>query len=131
MSVSDPLLFLVFLLLLTACLLLLGLLVRSILQHPRAQERRKTSARRLALDVPSLRVPPSHPADDSSDLWQKLTPRERQVALCAARGLSNAEISAALGIKPRTVEAHLQNIYDKLQVRSRTQLAHRFRDFVD
>jgi DNA-binding CsgD family transcriptional regulator len=36
-------------------------------------------------------------------------------------GSSNAEVGMALGISRRTVEKHLQNIYLKLDVTSRTQ----------
>ncbi len=86
--------------------------------------------RTLHASIPVIRVPP--PSDSAEAyLWHRLTSREKQVARLAARGLSNAEIAATLGIRARTVDAHLQSIYGKLQVRSRTQLAHRFRDLVD
>jgi DNA-binding CsgD family transcriptional regulator len=51
-----------------------------------------------------------------------LTPREREVATLAARGMSNREIADALYLSARTVENHLQRIYDKLGVSSRDQL---------
>jgi DNA-binding NarL/FixJ family response regulator len=63
--------------------------------------------------------------------WDSLTRREMQVARLVARGRSNAEIALELGIKPRTVDAHLQKIYTKLDVHSRTELAYLIRELVD
>jgi len=40
-----------------------------------------------------------------------------------ARGLSNRDIAAETGIAPQTVKNHLSSIFQKLQVRSRVQLA--------
>ena len=53
-----------------------------------------------------------------------LTPHELQLALLVAQGATNKEASAALFISPKTVEAHLHRIYVKLELRSRTELAH-------
>lgn len=52
-----------------------------------------------------------------------LTPREMDVIQCLAAGLSNKEIALKLTIKPRTVNFHLDNIYAKLGVSSRTEAA--------
>ena len=49
-----------------------------------------------------------------------LTHREREVMRCVAAGLSNPEIGQRLWIEPATVRKHLEHIYDKLGVRSRT-----------
>ena len=49
-----------------------------------------------------------------------LTPREWDVMRCVAAGKSNAEIAGLLWIAPTTVRKHLENIYDKLGVHSRT-----------
>jgi DNA-binding CsgD family transcriptional regulator len=55
-----------------------------------------------------------------------LSAQELQVALCAARGLSNREIAAELFVSVKTVEKHLTAAYDKLGLRSRAQLARLF-----
>lgn len=59
---------------------------------------------------------------DLPDHLKTLTPREYEIALEAARGRTNAEIAAKLGISPRTVEQHLGSTFQKLEIRSRTQL---------
>lgn len=51
-----------------------------------------------------------------------LTWRERQVTALVARGLSNRQIGAELGIGERTVETHTRNILRKLGLPSRVQL---------
>ncbi len=52
-----------------------------------------------------------------------LTPREAEVLGWVARGKTNAEIGAALFISPQTVRKHLENIFEKLGVRTRTAAA--------
>jgi DNA-binding CsgD family transcriptional regulator len=54
-----------------------------------------------------------------------LTPGEQQVASLVAEGRTNREVAGSLSVTERTIEGHLSNIYAKLGVRSRTELAHR------
>jgi DNA-binding CsgD family transcriptional regulator len=53
----------------------------------------------------------------------RLTRREAEVARLAIEGGTNPEISARLRIAPGTVKKHLDNIYAKLGVRGRLELA--------
>jgi DNA-binding CsgD family transcriptional regulator len=53
----------------------------------------------------------------------QLTPREMDVIRLLAEGLSNKEIGQRLSLSPRTVNFHLNNIYSKLSVTSRTEAA--------
>ena len=52
-----------------------------------------------------------------------LTLREREVAGLVAGGASNRDVASALFVSPRTVELHLTNVYRKLAVDSRAELA--------
>jgi DNA-binding NarL/FixJ family response regulator len=56
-----------------------------------------------------------------SPISSSLTARERQVLLLLARGLRNKEIARRLQVSERTVNFHLANIYQKLQVSGRTE----------
>ena len=54
---------------------------------------------------------------------EELTPREREVAMLVARGLTNRQIAARLVIAERTVDKHVGNILGKLGFASRAQVA--------
>ena len=55
----------------------------------------------------------------------ELTPSEQRVAALVAEGKTNKEVAAALVVSVHTVEAALTQVYRKLGVRSRTELARR------
>jgi DNA-binding NarL/FixJ family response regulator len=56
------------------------------------------------------------------DLYDTLTPREREVLQLAAEGFSSTEIAARLCISPRTAEAHRSHAMQKLGIRNQTDL---------
>jgi pimeloyl-ACP methyl ester carboxylesterase/DNA-binding CsgD family transcriptional regulator len=58
----------------------------------------------------------------------ELTPRERNVLECIARGLDNAEIAASLGLSEKTVRNHITRVFDKIGVEHRYQAIVRARD---
>jgi len=53
--------------------------------------------------------------------FPELTEREREILDLVARGRSNPEITAGLGLSPKTVRNHVSNIFSKLQVRDRAE----------
>jgi DNA-binding CsgD family transcriptional regulator len=57
----------------------------------------------------------------------QLTPREAEVLRWVAAGKSDAQIGAILRISARTVQKHLQSVYEKLGVENRTAAAMRVR----
>ncbi len=64
-----------------------------------------------------------NPRKRSVETRDDLTPQEAQIARLASDGLSNAEIGARLFISQTTVAYHLRNVFSKLQIASRHQLA--------
>jgi DNA-binding NarL/FixJ family response regulator len=52
-----------------------------------------------------------------------LSPREVEILGLVAQGFRNADVAKRLFISPKTVKTHLQHIYAKLDVNSRTEAA--------
>jgi RNA polymerase sigma factor (sigma-70 family) len=65
-----------------------------------------------------------HEPDEESEQQNSnnLTPREQEVLTLLADGESNAEIAEKLSISPKTVSRHRENIMQKLNLHSRTEL---------
>jgi DNA-binding NarL/FixJ family response regulator len=57
----------------------------------------------------------------------ELRPSERKILELLATGLPNKEIADRLNLSPGTVRWHLENIYGKLRVHSRTEAVVKFR----
>jgi DNA-binding NarL/FixJ family response regulator len=72
--------------------------------------------RRLVEQYARPAVPAPPPAELAS-----LTPREREVLLLMARGLSNGELAARLTLSEATVKTHVARVLDKLHLRDRVQ----------
>ena len=70
---------------------------------------------------PETAAPPASPAGLTGA--SGLTAREREIAILIARGLSNRGIADELVISPATAARHVANIFTKLGLRSRAQVA--------
>jgi predicted ATPase/DNA-binding CsgD family transcriptional regulator len=55
--------------------------------------------------------------------WESLTPTERQIVELVVEGLTNPQIAARMFIARGTAKVHLEHIYDKLDVHTRSELA--------
>jgi LuxR family maltose regulon positive regulatory protein len=78
-------------------------------------------------------LPPVSPAlpeghRDGESLIEPLSQRELKILQLIAQGLSNREISERLFLALSTVKGHNRNIFDKLQVQSRTEAVARARE---
>ena len=60
---------------------------------------------------------------NARDLLDRLTEREREVAMAIAEGKSNAEIGAELYMSVATVKAHVSRLLTKLELDNRVQIA--------
>lgn len=68
-------------------------------------------------------APAAAPATPAQTLLRQLSPRERDILRGIARGASNKEIGADLGIAETTVKIHVQHVLRKLDVSTRVQAA--------
>lgn len=87
--------------------------------RPREAAAAAQRSRTLAEACPGVRTPALALAGEVVPL----TRREREVALLAAQGLSSKMIAERLYVSVRTVDNHLQRVYDKLGARGRDELA--------
>lgn len=96
-----------------------GELLTRLRRAARAQDQ---SAERLAADLLARGLEQEALRARIESALGTLTPREREVALLAARGLTNRQIAAALVISPETVKTHIRHSLGKFGLRSKFEL---------
>jgi DNA-binding NarL/FixJ family response regulator len=94
---------------------------RSELQALGARELEVQIARSLRTHGVRVRVASRAPPQVSAAA--QLSRREVEVATLVAQGCTNREIAERLVISERTAETHLQHIFNRLRLRSRTEIA--------
>ena len=65
-------------------------------------------------------------SDEANQQTEDLSPREREVLDCLSQGFLYKEIAEKLGISYETVHTYIRRIYEKLQVRTRTEAVAKF-----
>ncbi|MFE9404938.1 AAA family ATPase [Streptomyces sp. NPDC006530] len=70
---------------------------------------------------------PARPGSRGSGGGGELTPQQTRICELVARGATNQEIAEVLMVSNRTVDYHLRNVFTRLGVRSRVELAAHFR----
>jgi DNA-binding NarL/FixJ family response regulator len=93
----------------------------SLLERGRAAVPPGTERVAAEVDAIAARIEATAPSSDSS--LAALTKAERRVAESVAAGRTNREVAEHLFVSVKTVDFHLQSIYRKLALRSRTELA--------
>jgi DNA-binding NarL/FixJ family response regulator len=83
-------------------------------------------SREIARQVITFFQDTAKPADKTSEV-ENLSPREREILDLLTQGFADKEIADKIGVKHGTVRWHLQHVYEKLHVRSRTEAALKFR----
>ena len=103
-------------------------LVEQALAYERALPVDNYAARAAVAVLARLAVQARNEAVSVADLLQPHTtsehpfsPREHQVLGLAAQGLTNKEIAYRLGISERTVQFHINSIFNKTSTNSRTE----------
>lgn len=91
--------------------------------HKRAGDSRQAAATRRCAHTARFRCEDARTPGLEALGAPVLTPRQREIARLAADGLTNAEIARTLTISIRTVENHLQRIYELLDIDRRTDLS--------
>ena len=106
-------------------------------RHTAAAVARIAQVRSETGDADAARLLAAQPLDDAVALaqrgrgrrgrpsagWESLTPTERDIVDLVCSGLTNPEIAAKLFVAPATVKTHLSNVFAKLGVKNRAELA--------
>jgi predicted ATPase/DNA-binding CsgD family transcriptional regulator len=90
------------------------------LRRGRAMRLKEAIEYALSPEEPSATTPAPEQPPTSSDPPAGLTSREVEVLKLVATGMTNAQVAETLFLSPRTVQRHLNSVYHKIGVGSRT-----------
>ncbi|GAA4936737.1 response regulator transcription factor [Actinoplanes utahensis] len=93
----------------------------AVLRVARGEATLSPSVTRQLITHVAAGAPPER--EHAGQLLDRLSAREREVALAVARGRSNAEISTELHMSVATVKAHVSRVLTKLDLNNRVQVA--------
>lgn len=90
--------------------------------HPRVTSKVLKEFTRLSEEAEHLQIHSKTEPETDKHVWDELlTTREQEILTLMARGMSNRDVSEELFISEKTVKNHVSNIFQKMQVRDRTQ----------
>ena len=94
--------------------------VASLLQEIAIQEQRNVDE--VANDLLHFAILEQQRDDEKLAMWERLSPREKQVAALACLGYTNPEIGRLMFISTNTVKTHMRNLLEKVNVSSKAEL---------
>jgi DNA-binding NarL/FixJ family response regulator len=98
--------------------------VASFLHEIASQEQREVEE--VANDLLYLAILEQQKDEEKLALWERLSPREKQVAALACLGQTNPEIGKLMVISTNTVKTHMRNLLEKVNVSSKAELRELF-----
>jgi DNA-binding CsgD family transcriptional regulator len=94
--------------------------VASFLQEIAVQEQRDVEE--VANELLHLAIREQQKDEEKLAMWERLSPREKEVAALACLGHTNPEIGRLMVISPNTVKTHMRNLLEKVNVGSKAEL---------
>ncbi|WP_159604536.1 response regulator transcription factor [Agromyces humi] len=77
---------------------------------------------RRMIELFAAGLPPAGAADARAALFERLSPREREILVAIAEGLNNSELASRFFLSESTVKTHVGRILQKLDARDRVHL---------
>jgi DNA-binding CsgD family transcriptional regulator len=85
-------------------------------------EREQRSTDDLAADLLLSALAQRRTAEGAWQAWQRLTPREQEVAALSCLGCTNRQMAARLGISVQTIKTHVRGALYKFDLHSKVEL---------
>jgi DNA-binding CsgD family transcriptional regulator len=98
--------------------------VASLLKEIAIQEQREVEE--VVNDLLYLAILEQQKDAEKLMLWERLSPREKQVTALACLGHTNPEIGKLMVISTNTVKTHMRNLLEKVNVSSKAELRELF-----